>query len=117
MSRVAVVAALLALVVVPAAMAATTKRLSATESKGLGYSKQTITVGHGKVTLKMKNPSRLNLEHSVSVRGRGVTKLGKVVQPGGTSTVRATLAKGTYTFYCHVSGHEAAGMKGKLVVM
>ena len=26
------------------------------------------------------------------------------------------LKKGTYTFYCPVDGHEAAGMKGKLVV-
>ena len=27
-----------------------------------------------------------------------------------------TLKKGTYTFYCPVDGHEAAGMKGKLIV-
>jgi uncharacterized cupredoxin-like copper-binding protein len=27
-----------------------------------------------------------------------------------------TLKPGTYTFYCTVPGHAAAGMKGKLVV-
>ena len=37
-------------------------------------------------------------------------------QNGGTSTVTATLKPGTYTFYCSVDGHEAAGMKGTLTV-
>jgi uncharacterized cupredoxin-like copper-binding protein len=39
-----------------------------------------------------------------------------VVQNGGTSTVSETLKPGTYTFYCSVDGHEAAGMKGTLTV-
>jgi uncharacterized cupredoxin-like copper-binding protein len=30
--------------------------------------------------------------------------------------VTVKLKKGTYTFYCPVDGHKAAGMKGKLVV-
>ena len=34
-----------------------------------------------------------------------------------TSTVSAKgLKKGTYTFYCPVDGHKAAGMKGELTV-
>ena len=43
-------------------------------------------------------------------------KDGDVAQPGGRSKVTARLAKGTYTFYCPVDGHEAGGMKGTLVV-
>ena len=41
---------------------------------------------------------------------------GAVVGQGGTSTVTAKLKPGTYTFYCSVDGHEAAGMKGTLTV-
>ena len=115
MPRVLVVALVLVLACASVAVAAT-KRLSATESNGLGFSKKRITVGAGKVTLKMTNPSDLHLEHSVSIRGKGVSKLGNVVQPGGTSKVTARLKKGRYTFYCHVNEHEAEGMKGTLVV-
>jgi len=45
-----------------------------------------------------------------------VDKSGQTVQPGGASTVTADLKPGTYTFYCPVPGHEAAGMKGTLTV-
>ena len=48
--------------------------------------------------------------------GNGVSQVGKVVQNGGTSTVSENLKPGTYTFYCSVDGHEAAGMKGTLTV-
>jgi mono/diheme cytochrome c family protein len=41
---------------------------------------------------------------------------GALVGNGGTSSVTATLAPGTYTFYCAVAGHEAGGMTGTLVV-
>ena len=33
-----------------------------------------------------------------------------------TWPVTVTLKKGTYEFYCPVSGHKAAGMKGRIVV-
>jgi uncharacterized cupredoxin-like copper-binding protein len=42
--------------------------------------------------------------------------VGPVVSNGGISTVTAALKPGTYTFYCSVDGHEAAGMKGTLTV-
>jgi len=62
----------------------------------------------------MANPA--SFSHGVSVSGNGVDKDGPVVGTGATSTVTATLKKGTYTFFCTVPGHEAAGMKGKLIV-
>ncbi len=64
----------------------------------------------------MRNPSSNHLEHSIDLRGNGVSKQGKVVEPGGTSRVTARLAKGTYTFYCRLKGHEKEGMKGTLRV-
>ena len=38
------------------------------------------------------------------------------VSPGKTASLTVTLKPGTYTFYCPVDGHKAAGMKGTLKV-
>ena len=68
----------------------------------------------GQVTINMKNAS--SVPHDIAIKGNGVTQVGKVVQNGGTSTVGSSLKPGSYTFYCSVDGHEAAGMKGTLTV-
>jgi plastocyanin len=68
----------------------------------------------GSVTLTMKNMS--SVPHDIAVKGGGLNKVGPIVSGGGVSTVSATLTPGTYTFYCSVDGHEAAGMKGTLTV-
>jgi plastocyanin len=104
------------MVTIGAAASGTTKSLKADTTK-LAFSVKKITVAKpGKVTLKMLNPSFIS--HNVAISGKGLKKpvLGKVVGKGKTSTVTATLKKGTYTFFCSVDGHEAAGMKGTLVV-
>jgi plastocyanin len=68
----------------------------------------------GQVTLRMKNAS--SVPHDIAISGGGVNQIGAVVSGGGTSTVTTSLKPGTYTFYCSVDGHEAAGMKGTLTV-
>jgi plastocyanin len=68
----------------------------------------------GHVTVRMKNAS--SVPHDIAIRGNGVSAVGQVVQNGGTSTLTENLKPGTYTFYCSVDGHEAAGMKGTLTV-
>ena len=110
---VAAVAVVGALAVAGVVSAATTVSLRASKTK-LAFNHKTLTAKHGKVTLVMANPSGLPARH----RGRGPRrdKKGKTVNKGGTSRVTVTLKKGTYTFYCPVDGHEAAGMKGKLIV-
>ena len=90
-----------------------TYRLSASKTK-LRFNKHRLVVRHGKVTIIMKNPS--SLPHAIAVEGHGVDKDGKTVHKGGTSRVTVTLKKGKYSFYCPVDGHEAAGMKGTLIV-
>jgi plastocyanin len=109
----AVVAVAAVLAVAGVVSAATTVNLSASKTK-IAFNHKTLTAKHGKVTLVMANPS--GLQHAIAVEGHGIDKDGKTVGKGGTSRVTVTLKKGTYTFYCPVDGHKAAGMKGKLIV-
>jgi uncharacterized cupredoxin-like copper-binding protein len=112
----AVVAVVGALAIASITSATTTKNLSASKTK-LAFNKKTIRVklpSDRKVKLVMANPS--SFPHAIAVEGHGIDKEGKTVKKGGTSRVTVKLRKGTYTFYCPVDGHEAAGMKGKLIV-
>jgi uncharacterized cupredoxin-like copper-binding protein len=99
-----------------AASSGKTLKLSADPKGKLKFSTTKLTTTHGKVTLLMTNPSGSGKPHAIAVQGNGIDKDGKVATPGKTSTVAATLKKGTYQFYCPVPGHKAAGMKGTLVV-
>jgi uncharacterized cupredoxin-like copper-binding protein len=111
-----VIVAVLALVgalTVAGVVYAKTYKLSASKSK-LAFNVKTIRATKGSVTLSMANPS--SLPHAIAIKGNGKNVKGKTVKKGGTSRVTVTLKKGTYTFYCPVDGHAAAGMKGKLIV-
>ena len=66
-------------------------------------------------TIKFEMPNKSPIQHNLAIKGP-VTGAGPIVGSGGTSTFTATLKPGTYIFYCQVPGHEAAGMKGNLVV-
>jgi plastocyanin len=105
-----------ALAVTATAAKTTTLKLSADPSGAFKFNVTKLTVSKpGKVTLTMKNPSPI--AHDIAVKGKGIkTTVGKKVNKGGTSTITVNLKKGTYTFYCSVDGHAAAGMKGTLVV-
>jgi plastocyanin len=80
----------------------------------LKFTASSASATAGKVTLRMLNKS--SVPHDIAVRGTGVSQVGAVVSNGGTSTVTTSLKPGTYTFYCSVDGHEAAGMKGTLTI-
>jgi len=100
----------------PAAIASrstTTLHISAVAA-GLKFSTSHLTAPHGRVSIVMKNLSPL--QHDVAIKGNGVSVKGKLVGKGGLSTVTATLKAGSYTFYCTVPGHAAAGMKGTLKI-
>lgn len=89
---------------------AATYSLSADRSK-LKFNKTTIRAKAGRVTLRLANPS--SIPHNVGVKGKGVSK---TIGRDKTASYSTTLKRGTYTFYCSVGRHEAAGMKGKLIV-
>src|SRR5262249_27486097 len=91
-------------------------RLSADAGNALRFDRATLHAKAGKGTIRMDNPAVL--EHNVAIKtasGR-VLATGKAVGHGGVSVATATLAPGTYVFYCSLPGHEQAGMKGTLVV-
>lgn len=89
-------------------------KVSADPSGALKFTKSTLSGKAGKVTITMDNPSPV--QHAVSMEGNGVDVSGNTVGKGGVSTVSANLKAGTYTFYCPVDGHRAAGMKGTLTI-
>jgi len=94
-----------------------TLKVDATEDGGLSFSKKELTAKAGSVTLDMANPSGNSSPHAIAIEGNGVDGSGDTVDPGGQdSTVTEDLKPGTYTFFCPVPGHRAAGMEGTLTV-
>jgi len=68
-----------------------------------------------RVTLRYRNTGLTT--HDIAVKGRGVAKVGREAVPGARTAVTAILKAGSYTYYCTIPGHEAAGMKGTLKVV
>jgi plastocyanin len=89
-------------------------QINADPTGQLKFTASSATATAGSVTIKMKNAS--SVPHDIGVKGGGINQVGAIVSNGGTSTITVTLKPGTYTFYCSVDGHEAAGMKGTLTV-
>ena len=108
------VAVVCALSVAGVASGATTLRLTSDPHGALKYNKKVLKAKAGKVTIVMRNLAPL--PHDIAIKGHGVNVKGKIVTMGKTSTVSAVLKKGRYEFYCSVPGHEAAGMKGTLII-
>jgi uncharacterized cupredoxin-like copper-binding protein len=73
-------------------------------------------VAPGKVTFTVRNAGKI--QHDLVVSGPGVTGAAKtpLINAGQTATLTVTLAAGSYTLYCSVPGHRAAGMVAKLTV-
>jgi mono/diheme cytochrome c family protein len=69
------------------------------------------TATPGQITVKMANKS--SVDHDIVIDGKG---RGQVVSNGGVSQFSADFGAGTYTYYCSVDGHRAAGMQGQLTV-
>jgi mono/diheme cytochrome c family protein len=77
----------------------------------LSYVTNQATGKAGEIIVKMANKS--STPHDIVVDGKG---RGQIVQNGGVSQFSANFAAGSYTYYCSVDGHRAAGMQGKLTV-
>ncbi len=87
-----------------------TIKLTLTEFK---YSSPTIELkADEKATLELKNAG--TVEHDFKLEATGLDVL---IQPGksGTRTI-GPLKPGTYEFFCSLTGHKEAGMKGQIIV-
>jgi plastocyanin len=70
----------------------------------------------GEFTFDVRNDGKI--QHDLVVSGSGVKGTAKtpLLNPGQSGKLTVTLAAGTYTLYCGVPGHRAAGMVAKLTV-
>jgi uncharacterized cupredoxin-like copper-binding protein len=95
-----------------------TVKLAADPTGKLAFVPKELSVSKpGTITLVMTNPSSSGIPHGIAIEGNGIDKDGKVVQPGGTSTVTVTLKKaGKYELYCPFDSHKAQGMTANLTV-
>jgi plastocyanin len=82
----------------------------------LAYNTTKATATAGPVTITMKNMS--GVTHNLAVQpGTSGPVLGRSeLQARGTASFTVNLKPGTYTFFCEVPGHRAAGMAGTLTV-
>jgi plastocyanin len=96
--------------------AASTVVISADPSGQLAFQEKSVTAKAGDVSVNFTNDS--STTHDVCVQSSSGDQIGCTDQIAGSSasTDLGTLKPGTYTFYCSVDGHEAAGMKGTLTV-
>ena len=67
-------------------------------------------------------PNTSGVSHNIAIEAgaRAATPGGAVLGASpiiskGSATVKVTLKPGTYTFFCQVPGHRAAGMYGTLI--
>jgi uncharacterized cupredoxin-like copper-binding protein len=80
----------------------------------LRYTTKDLSAKAGQVTIAFTNASPL--EHNLTV-AQGSKVVGATPTfIGGEKTLTLNLKPGTYTFYCTVPGHRAAGMEGNLTV-
>lgn len=93
-----------------------TVAVAADPSGALAYVQTSLTAPAGTTTFTFTNdspvPHNLTFEKAGTEDELGATK----TITGASDSVTLDLPAGTYTYYCSVPGHEAAGMKGTLTV-
>src|SRR3954464_5280017 len=91
-----------------------TVKVAADPSGALKFDQTELTASAGTVTIDFTNMS--SLPHNVMIEGNGVSEEGTDTITSSSTSATVDLQPGTYTFFCSVDGHRAAGMEGKLVV-
>ena len=83
----------------------------------IAYTTDSLQAKAGTVTIDFSNPNNA-IPHDVCVQSSSGKQLGcsKQITGGKTALSLKDLKAGSYTFYCSVDDHEAAGMKGTLSV-
>lgn len=70
----------------------------------------------GNYTFDVKNAGKIG--HDLAITGPGISGTPKtpLISPGASGKLTVALTTGTYTLYCTVPGHRAAGMVAKLSI-
>jgi plastocyanin len=79
----------------------------------LSFQAKAFTVTHGIVLITYVSKGS---GHNLSFDPPGPTNFSIDVSDGQTKSLKVLLKPGTYTIYCNVPGHRAAGMEAKLTV-
>jgi len=87
----------------------------------LAYATNKATATPGPVTITMANMSGVSHNIAVEPGSGGATATGAVLGAStfiskGSTSLTVSVKPGTYTYFCQVSGHRAAGMWGTLTV-
>ena len=90
-----------------------TVQISADPSGALKFEQTDVSASAGTITIDFTNMS--SLPHDVRIEGNGASGGTDEITDSSTSAT-VDLEPGTYTFFCSVDGHRAAGMEGTLTV-
>lgn len=90
-----------------------TVQISADPSGALKFEQTDVSASAGTITIDFTNMS--SLPHDVRIEGNGASGGTDQITNSSTSAT-VDLEAGTYTFFCSVDGHRAAGMEGTLTV-
>jgi plastocyanin len=90
-----------------------TVKISADPSGALKFEQTDVSATAGTITIDFTNMS--SLPHDVQIEGNGASGGTDQITDSSTSAT-VDLDPGTYTFFCSVDGHRAAGMEGTLTV-
>jgi plastocyanin len=87
----------------------------AAQASQIAYDTTKLSAKAGSVTINFNNPSAVG--HDVCVETSSGSQVGcSSIITQSSTTLQATLQPGSYTFYCSVDSHRAAGMQGTLTV-
>ena len=99
----------------PVVTTATVVDVAADPDGSLAFTQKSLTAPAGPVTLKLTNESVV--PHNIALEGNGVESgVSDTVEGGGSARITVNLPAGTYTYFCNVPGHRAAGMEGTITV-
>ena len=89
--------------------------IAADPGGALKFTESKLTAKAGSVEIDFSNQSQL--PHAVAIEGNGLDeKETETVTGEDAPPLTVDLKPGTYTFYCPVDGHRAAGMEGTITV-
>jgi plastocyanin len=92
-----------------------TIKFEADPSGALAYTQTEVSGPAGDDTIEFTNDS--STPHDVTIEDSSGSQVAQTdTISGDTADATANLPAGTYTFFCSVDGHRAAGMEGTLTI-